>query len=64
MSIDPAAGSFQMYPCPAGCGERFGTVNGALMHAVNMEDEQHADTSGKHDAITQLIDLERERCER
>lgn len=62
MAINSAVGSFQLYPCPAGCGEEFGTVNGAVMHALNSEDEQHVDTSGKQEAITQLIEIERERC--
>jgi hypothetical protein len=62
MSTDPAADPFQLYPCPAGCGREFPTVNGAVMHAVNSEDQQHAEIVTKAGATEKLIDLERERC--
>ena len=52
--------SAQLYLCPAGCGRRFGTVNGVAMHAVNVDDQQHRHISGQHEAIALLI--ERERC--
>jgi hypothetical protein len=39
-----------LYPCPCGCGERFGTGIGAALHAINKEDGAHAGVSCHNDA--------------
>lgn len=40
--------------CPAGCGESFGTENGAVMHAVNKQDSEHSGIGSKVDAYDAL----------
>jgi hypothetical protein len=44
-----------LYPCPCGCGERFGTGNGAIMHAINREDADHQRVSSRLDAYEELV---------
>lgn len=45
MSAKRGGGRIPLYPCPCGCGEKFSTGNGAIMHAVNSEDSDHAGVS-------------------
>jgi len=45
-----------MYPCPVGCSKGpFSTDNGAVMHAINMEDREHAEITDKASAY-ELLD--------
>lgn len=42
------------YPCPCNCGQQFSTENGAVMHAINMGDEEHDAVTSKTDGYDRL----------
>jgi len=51
----------EWFTCPAeGCGRRYGTINGVIMHAVNKPDEMHAEFRGRNEAIRSLLMMYRE----